>query len=78
AKENKKGDLLDDSVRANIEMTVEKLRKAPPVLSELVEKGRLDIVGAYYEIHDGTVEFFNEKEAGTSVKEKKDDFVIDK
>jgi len=62
-------------------MTVEKLNASPPVLSELVEKGKLKIVGAYYEINAGTVEFFNEKkEKGHEepAKEKKDDFIIDK
>lgn len=81
AKENKKGDLLDDSVRANIEMTVEKLKASRPVLSELHEKGKLKIVGAYYEINSGTVEFINEKKEKETEKpanEKKDDFIIDK
>jgi len=81
AKENKKGDLLEDSVRANVEMTVEKLKTAPPVLAEFFEKGKLKIVGAYYEINAGTVEFINEKkEKGSQShsEEKKNDFLIDK
>lgn len=57
AREAKKGDLLDDSIRANIALTVEKLEKSAPVLVEMHEKGKIRIVGAYYEIDGGAVEF---------------------
>jgi carbonic anhydrase len=49
------GDLLDNAVKANIALTVERL-KGSAMLSEAVEKGELKIVGARYDLDTGTVE----------------------
>ena len=52
---NAPGDLLDNAVRANVNMIVERLRSSAPILEEEVKKGRLTIKGAYYDLDDGTV-----------------------
>jgi carbonic anhydrase len=51
-----KGDLVDNSVRENVAMIREKLLESKPILAELVEKGKLKIVGARYDLDDGKVE----------------------
>jgi carbonic anhydrase len=54
------GDLLDNAVRANVSRTVHRLRTAEALLSEPLETGRLRIVGARYDLEDGSVDFFDE------------------
>ncbi len=49
------GDLLDNAVRANVELTVEKL-KTSAILADALEKGELNIVGARYDLDSGVVE----------------------
>jgi carbonic anhydrase len=49
------GDALDNAVKANIELTVERL-KASPILSEAIGTGQLKIVGARYDLDTGSVE----------------------
>jgi carbonic anhydrase len=54
--EHESGDIVDASVRANIELVVETLRNAAPILSEGVDHGSLRVVGAYYDLNSGLVE----------------------
>lgn len=49
------GELLDSCILANVKMVAEKIRKAPPILSEKVEDGMLKVVGAYYDLDSGAV-----------------------
>ncbi len=49
------GDPVSNAVRANVEMVVKQLRTSTPILSELVEHGKLKIVGAVYSIKTGSV-----------------------
>jgi len=49
------GDLLDNAVKANVSLTVEHLKESS-ILSEAVEKGELQIVGARYDLDTGLVE----------------------
>jgi carbonic anhydrase len=54
-------DLLDASVRANVRRTVTRLREhAEPTILERIAAKRLRIVGARYDLDDGTVDFFDE------------------
>lgn len=48
------GDLLDNAVKANIALTVRKL-KGSPILAEAIEQGKLTIVGAQYDLDSGLV-----------------------
>jgi carbonic anhydrase len=49
------GDEIDNVVRANVELMVERLKESP-ILSEALEKGELKIVGARYDLDTGVVE----------------------
>jgi carbonic anhydrase len=48
--------LLNASIDANTEMIVEQLKSTQPILSEYVDEGKLEIVGARYHLDDGSVE----------------------
>jgi carbonic anhydrase len=52
---NEPGDQLDNAIRANIEMGVDQLRTAEPVLAAAVGNGSLTIVGGYYDLASGEV-----------------------
>lgn len=49
------GDLLDNAVKANVALIVDRL-KHDPILAEAVVKGQLNIVGAHYDLDTGMVE----------------------
>jgi carbonic anhydrase len=49
------GDLLDNAVKANVSLTVERL-KGSAILSEALEKSELQIVGGRYDLDTGIVE----------------------
>ncbi len=51
-------DLLDRSVRANVHRIVQRLRTTEQMLLEPQRSGRLKIIGARYDLDDGSVEFF--------------------
>jgi carbonic anhydrase len=59
AKRDARGDPVEGAIRANIELNVEQLRESAPILSELVEKGELKIVGARYDLDTGIVEWID-------------------
>jgi carbonic anhydrase len=48
------GDLLDNMVRAQTTLTVARL-KSDPLLIEFIDKGELDVRGAYYSLDTGAV-----------------------
>jgi carbonic anhydrase len=50
------GDALDNAVRANVELVVEKLRTSRQVLANQVSSGKLRIVGARYDLESGRVD----------------------
>ncbi|MBE7209516.1 MAG: carbonic anhydrase [Gluconacetobacter diazotrophicus] len=58
SREGAEGDLLDRSVRENVRGVVDRLRHAAPLLVGPQQDGTLRIVGARYDLDDGTVEFF--------------------
>ena len=51
------GNLADAAARENVKSTVAMLKACESVIKALVEEGRLRIVGAFYDIERGTVEF---------------------
>ena len=54
------GDLLDNAVRANVRRVVRQLREnTDPLLLEPQQAGRLWVVGAYYRLESGEVDFFD-------------------
>jgi len=50
------GDPLDNAIRSNIRMTVDRLKSAAPILDERVTAGQLKIVGAIYSLDTGRVD----------------------
>lgn len=54
------GDLLEASIRRNVLRTVDRLRDEEALLNEPIAAGRLRVVGARYDLEDGTVDFFDE------------------
>jgi carbonic anhydrase len=48
--------LLNNSIDANTAMVVEQIESTEPILSEYVDEGKLEIVGARYHLDDGSVE----------------------
>lgn len=50
------GNLLDNAVRANVELVVNQL-KASPLLAEALHAGKIKIVGGRYDLDTGVVEF---------------------
>ncbi|KPL81909.1 carbonic anhydrase [Herpetosiphon geysericola] len=57
ATDNEPADLLDAVVRENTKLTVAAL-KAAPLLVELEAAGKVRIIGGYYSLDSGIVEFF--------------------
>jgi carbonic anhydrase len=51
------GDLLDNAIRANIALGVERLRAAEPDLAPAIASGTLTIAGGYYDLASGEVSF---------------------
>jgi carbonic anhydrase len=51
------GDLLNNAIKANIQIVVEQLRSSNPVLAGLVKEGELEIIGAIYDLKSGKVDF---------------------
>lgn len=50
-------DLVEEATRANIKMVMDDLKNSSPILDNLVKEGHLSIVGAYYDLDSGRVEF---------------------
>ena len=51
---------LRESIRSNIRASVEQLSHGSLILEELIDAGKLAVVGAEYSIETGEVEFFRE------------------
>jgi carbonic anhydrase len=56
---NEPGDLLDNAIRANIELVVAQLKSSMPV-ADLVLKNKLTVVGAQYNLKCGSVDLIAE------------------
>ncbi len=57
ATKGQSGDLLEKTIRANVILVEEKLKTSKPVLANLLEKGTVRIIGAYYDLTSGKVDF---------------------
>src|SRR5262249_43562232 len=55
----KTGDKLENAIKANVTLGVERLKGLDPILSGLVKKGDLKVVGAVYELHSGLVKLLD-------------------
>jgi carbonic anhydrase len=50
------GDLLENAIRRNVMLNVEKLRAAPPILKSFVDDKKIRVIGGIYRIKSGHVE----------------------
>ncbi|MCX7965444.1 MAG: carbonic anhydrase [Syntrophorhabdaceae bacterium] len=52
------GDVIVNAIRNNIDMMVETIKNSEPIISKLIKKGKLKVIGAHYDIDTGVVEFY--------------------
>ncbi|WP_127091481.1 carbonic anhydrase [Aquabacter cavernae] len=55
AKAQKPANLLDASIAANVVLNVQRLKTARPILSKMVADGKVQVVGAVYDLSTGKV-----------------------
>lgn len=60
ATKDQSGDLLEKAIKANVNNVKEKLQRSKPLLANLIDKGTLRVIGAYYELASGKVDFFDQ------------------
>ncbi len=53
------GNVLEKAIKANVRYVENKLKNSKPVLAKLLEQGKLSILGAYYDLSSGKVEFLD-------------------
>ncbi len=54
------GDLVEEAGHANVKRVVENLRTTrSPVIGDSIQSGKVKVVGAYYDLDTGTVDFFD-------------------
>ncbi len=51
---------VNDVAKTNVRLTIQRVREKSVILKELEQKGEIKIVGAYYSLSDGKVEFCEE------------------
>ncbi len=56
---SKKGDLLENSIKQNVDNVVEQISKSKPILEEFIHEKKIKVIGARYDLDDGAVSFFN-------------------
>jgi carbonic anhydrase len=57
-KTSKNPEFVDLVIQENVKMTVDNIRRRSPVLLEMEQKGEIKIVGAYYDMDNGEVTFY--------------------
>jgi len=55
----KPGDKLENAIKANVAMGVERLKGLDPILAGMVKKGDVKVVGAVYKLRTGVVELLD-------------------
>jgi len=51
------GDLIVNATRTNIGLVADTVKASKPIITKALEQGKVKIVGAYYDIESGKVEF---------------------
>lgn len=59
ATKGESGNRLEKATKINVRNVEEKLKRSKPVLANLIEKGTLQIIGGYYDLESGHVEFLD-------------------
>lgn len=57
--ENEPGDIIDNAVRNNVANMITKLKEQSDIVISAIEKGKLSVIGGYYDLDSGRVEFTN-------------------
>ena len=57
ARNSSNGDFVNRVAVKNVELTISNLKSMSPVLNEMLENGEIDVVGAMYDVKDGSVSF---------------------
>lgn len=57
ARNSSNGDFVNRVAVKNVELTIANLKSMSPVLNEMLENGEIDVVGAMYDVKDGSVSF---------------------
>jgi carbonic anhydrase len=57
------GNMLDNAIRQNVVLSVEKLKAATPIIDKAVAEKKLRIVGAVYNLDSGRVDLLSQKRA---------------
>ncbi|MEW6653841.1 MAG: carbonic anhydrase [Bacteroidota bacterium] len=52
------GDLLENSIKQNVDNVVEKIRSSKPVLEEFVLHNKIKVIGARYDLDEGIITFY--------------------
>ena len=61
ARQEDSGDIVDLAIHLNVRRVVQGLREASdPIIGTPVREGRVKVVGAYYDLATGAVDFFDE------------------
>ena len=55
AAQDQAGDLLDNAIKQNVILNVERLKTASPILSDGVQGGKLSVAGGIYSLDTGRV-----------------------
>jgi carbonic anhydrase len=56
---DKPGDKVENAIKANVSIGVERLKTLDPILASMVKKGELKVVGAVYEMRTGEVKWID-------------------
>jgi carbonic anhydrase len=55
----KPGDALDNAIKANVRLNVEKLKTATPIIEAFVTEKKVRVVGAVYNLEDGEIDLLS-------------------
>ena len=55
---SKNPEFVDMVIRKNVKLMVENIRQRSAILHDMEQKGEIKIVGAYYDMDNGLVTFF--------------------
>jgi carbonic anhydrase len=58
SKTAKNPEFVDMVIKENVKLTVDKIRKGSPILADMEKSGEIKILGAYYDMDNGEVTFF--------------------
>ncbi|MFY0712270.1 carbonic anhydrase [Seonamhaeicola sp. NFXS20] len=52
-------EFVDSVSKKNVELTIDRIHKESPILSEMEKNGEIKIIGAMYDVNTGAVEFYD-------------------